>query len=331
MTIEALVRSLMGVVNRWEVQDPQRYSHWAMFHDIAVQQHGDGRSITLLFNQVHETAVKRAQHDTEGREQLEQATGCCILTKLVEPEEAAFRGAAHQLEPGAFADMETNGTILETPQEYNPNPEWQQPPPLTEQWGVGDKADSKAFATVSVEGVQHDLITGEHPHSKSDDRIYARSPSGEVVGFKGNRPLVSVMIEESNYHKGSYYSGDQVRAACRTTITFDGLIVYSTAERRNARDHATRLHDLITKLLEHPVYNPCNANWQEAVVGRKVYYRDQPAVVKRVNWRKGEVTLVADGGVFRQPGYSDIDPDPDDDRTSIRTDFLDDSIFWFRS
>lgn len=56
------------------------------------------------------------------------------------------------------------------------------------QWGVGDQADAKAFATADVAGQRVDLIHGQFPHSRRDNNTYARM-SHHIVAFDGNRPL----------------------------------------------------------------------------------------------------------------------------------------------
>jgi len=45
---------------------------------------------------------------------------------------------------------------------------------MEEQWGVGAKASAKAFMQTKVGKETVELIHGEHPHSRSDNNIYAR-------------------------------------------------------------------------------------------------------------------------------------------------------------
>lgn len=97
-----------------------------------------------------------------------------------------------------------------------------------EQWGVGNKADSKAFDTALM-GKQDEvveLIHGEHPHIRGPNNTYARWADGDIDGFDGHRRLVDVQLHSTNYLKTSHYSGNQIRKAGTCTISIDRVQVY---------------------------------------------------------------------------------------------------------
>lgn len=162
----------------------------------------------------------------------------------------------------------------------------------TDEWGVGNKASAPAFATTTVEGRPVELIMGEHPHSRRDNNEYARFPDGTIESFSGHRTLIGFHIESRNYLKESALSGNDVRKGGSGTITFDGIQVFAFS----FRDPFDALHEAETKakaLLEfHTPY------WTEKgraqIIGQHVYYRDEPAIVTRLNVEDAEIFLVPD-------------------------------------
>lgn len=198
-----------------------------------------------------------------------------------------------------------------------------------EKWGPGSKVNDKAFDTATVGTERVELFFGEHPHSRQDNSTYARASNGEVIGFSGHRWPVSIEVEEYNYLKSSGLSGDEIRRGCQARIKIDGRHVYTLNE---ARDHAaalTRLPDIIARLLEHPV-----RLWREedlaTLVGRRVFYRDQPAIVKRWDVEYG-VFVAPESGEFRSAPWSHRDDVEDDEITEgVYCDVLSPRIYWWR-
>src|SRR5262245_54628123 len=99
-----------------------------------------------------------------------------------------------------------------------------------EKWGYGDPQDKKPWgkAIMGRPGRPRpmDLLWGEHPHSRSNNNIYAREGDGEIYGFDGHRILIDVTIRSNNYLKSSYYSGDEIRKGGSGAIIADGEQVY---------------------------------------------------------------------------------------------------------
>lgn len=146
-------------------------------------------------------------------------------------------------------------------------------------WGVGKKTNEKAFATTYVGKEKVDLIFGEHPHSRQDDNVYARWESGRIEGFRGHSLLHEITFKDYNYLKESHYSGDQVRKGGECSIRINGTVV-ETFFYRDVEDALLRAIRRLSEIHEFPV-----RLWDEkeraSLVGRKIYYRDQPAVITR--------------------------------------------------
>jgi len=200
-----------------------------------------------------------------------------------------------------------------------------------DQWGPGDPKKWRNHGSVVVGNRRYPLIYGEHPHSRSDNRHYADVGHGDPVGFDGNRILVSVILESSNYLKSSGMSGDEVRKGGSGKIVADGEVVFEFFFRdihyalRNA-DH------IITELMEH------SSGWmskdeRDRLVGRPIYYREIPAIIEHVITNQGCLMIrTADGAPFPPPIYHDPKEDGDDEREStVKVEVIDPHIWWFRT
>ena len=199
---------------------------------------------------------------------------------------------------------------------------------MSEQWGVGDQADAKAFDTVA-EGY---LIFGQFPHSRRDNNIYLRRPSGSIVPFDGFRRLIDIQIESSNYEKESELSGDEIRKSVVGKIIVDGVPLVEVFGREPQRV-MKNLDRLIDEYSEHP------SNWfdkksREALPGRKIWYHDQPATIKSIIEKQNAVIIETEPG-FRPPTRGDDDFDSWDDwkvdgHYEVKDDVLSPHIWWWR-
>lgn len=159
-----------------------------------------------------------------------------------------------------------------------------------EKWGVGDQEESKSFATTVIGdrpyvgdgddrggGFEVELIHGQYPHSRSDQSIYARFPSGEVQPFDGHRLLHRIEFVDFNYLKESELSSDEVRKGGTCRIWINGFCCHEFFYRE-VEEAMLRARGLLSSLHEHPI-----SIWDEGVrnglVGRKIYWHDFPAVI----------------------------------------------------
>lgn len=196
---------------------------------------------------------------------------------------------------------------------------------MSDQWGVGNQADAKSFDTIKLGNEQLELIFGEHPHSRQDNRIYARTKSKTIWAFDGHRTLVDISLKTHNYLKDSELSGQEIRKSCTAIISFNGTAIYEVTGRE-WDNTLLKTHSVVHKLLEHPLdlHNEVGRN---AIVGRKVFWRDTPAVITRFINDQGCVIIKTDGvPYFPKPVYKETDDQEDE----IKDDILSGSFWWYR-
>jgi hypothetical protein len=204
---------------------------------------------------------------------------------------------------------------------------------MAKEWGVGNQASAKAFGTTQVGGQTVELILGEHPHSRQDSTTYARWPDGSIEGFNGHRVLKRIEVEEGNYLKTSGLSGNEVRRTCSCKIFFNDRQVYELAGRDLA-PMLLRIHRTISELLELPVN--LAGNWDKELIGRKIYYHEQPAVIIHFFPDQGAIVMQADGCTFREPAWHKDKDDPhheypqENEDQEVKDDILSPHIWWFR-
>lgn len=195
-----------------------------------------------------------------------------------------------------------------------------------DQWGAGERANWGNHGLVRVGEQVFPLIYGEHPHSRSDNRHYVEM-SGEPVGFDGHRTLIGVQIESANYLKSSGLSGDEVRKSVGCKILADGVVVFEFG-CRDVQYALLKAHALITELSEHSS-GWLNGEERARLVGRKVFYREHPAVITRLVLDQGCVIIeTGDGKPFPHPVWRDAGDD--EAENSVKTEVTDPNIWWFR-
>lgn len=175
---------------------------------------------------------------------------------------------------------------------------------MSDEWGVGNAANSKAWATTLVSETEVELIHGEHPHSRCDNTTYARFPDGNIEGFDGHVLLHEIRFADYNYLKQSGLSGNEVRKGGKCEILINGHVCGEFFYRDisealiSARTRLAKIHD-------HPI-RIWDDDERRRLIGRKVYYRDFPAVVERLIEDQACVILrpdEPDRAVFPPPVY----------------------------
>lgn len=221
-----------------------------------------------------------------------------------------------------------------------------------EKWGAGGEFRPFAYAVLgSSEDRQQALVlgNGKYPSSRSYNTHYVRfgrEDSPDYEGFDGHRYPWHIEISESNYLKTSGLSGNEVRKSCSVLIYVTTTVpskpqagieprivrklVYATGARE-AEYALQKLPMLLGKLMEHTSQLwDGDENDFSCVVDRKVFYRDQPAVIRRYLPDQGAVIIESeDGKPFRRPVWADDDRD-DDAEASVKTDLFDEGIWWWR-
>jgi hypothetical protein len=197
-------------------------------------------------------------------------------------------------------------------------------------WGVGDKGASKAFDTVKIGNEDYELIFGEHPHSRQDNTIYARSKKypEEIIGFDGHRLPFKIEIEESNYTKRSGLSGNQIRKACSGKLFLNGIQIFECGGR--TYDRAFKQIDTFIDSMEQMwSWYP---NKLEEYQGNIVKYEGQLFKIERFIVSQACMILVTPDGKPRKPFQSeaeDLENNDFDGMESVKVSINSESIWWF--
>jgi len=212
-----------------------------------------------------------------------------------------------------------------------------------EAWGLGNRRDNKpyAYSHLNLTGDSEtpiELLHGEHPHSTKDENTYARTPDGEVFAFSGHAVLVDVIFESYNYLKESDWSGDEIRKGGCAVISFDRHPVYGFFYR-DILDAMRRAAFFIPLLQEHATSYELRTNPQ-AIIGRRVYYRNTPAIVTDLDLEQGEICIQSDPPERMFPlmaheveeiATGDRKPEDIERHSAAWLDLLDEAIWWHRA
>lgn len=201
-----------------------------------------------------------------------------------------------------------------------------------EKWGVGNRADSKPYATVKVGEETVELIHGQFPHSRSDDSTYARFQNGEIEPFSGHRILHRVEFQDYNYLKQSGLSGDDVRKGGTCKVWMNETLVCEFFYR----DIFVAMEEVqykIRRLSEFPI-QLWDADEVAKLPGRKIYYREFPAKIKRYVDSRACLVIVPDhpeGKLFPLSPYEIEDGETDsEDSEEVLVEIDSPHIWWWR-
>jgi hypothetical protein len=203
-----------------------------------------------------------------------------------------------------------------------------------EKWGIGDVSKARSFGWTRIGEKDHgalEVLYGEHPHSTSDNRLYARDDHGTIYDFDGHRILIDVVIRSYNYLKESDLSGDEVRKGGNCQILADREPIYGFFFR-DPQYALLRAHGLITQLSEHSM-SLLTSESRQKEIGRKVYYDRTPARIERLYLDQGCVWLVPEPGhKFAAPVWEDNPKDWESEYGGgLKADILlDGHIWWHR-
>jgi hypothetical protein len=200
---------------------------------------------------------------------------------------------------------------------------------MSEQWGAGDRAQWSNHGLVTIGKKRYPLIYGEHPHSRNDNRHYVEMDGAEPTGFDGHRILIGVNLQSENYLKESELSGNEVRKGGNGQILADGEVVYEFFFRDIG--YALRKAQQVIDQLSDGTCDWLIKERRDALIGRKLFYREHPAVVERLIVGQGCLILrTEDGKPFPPPVWRDANEDEDGEPT-VKVEVTDPHIWWWRS
>lgn len=191
-------------------------------------------------------------------------------------------------------------------------------------WGVGNEADSKSFATAVVGKENVELIFGEHPHSRQDNNIYARYKNGEVQEFDGHRLCFKIEIEEYNYLKTSGLSGNEIRKGCSGKLFVNGVQCYDTFHR-NYDSCYQNVKKFISDMEMYWSWFPFDT---QSMIGKIIGYREQLFKIDYIIVDQGSMILkTVDGRPRKRFLWEDEKEfEPED---SVKVEITSDAITWY--
>lgn len=200
---------------------------------------------------------------------------------------------------------------------------------------------------------RNDYVVSKTLINKQECEIWARSEThdyGKNNGESGNlwvryndnwepwldkcahRPCWGFRIDEGHYTKHKW--GElQINGTCYGAITCNGRDVYEIRCRDISYAFA-KAQSLIVELSEHPF----DFVFPEKMIGRKVWYKDQPAKIgEHIMLDQGCIMLIYDGdiGAFqtKKPWHGEDDKwcyEESHGAKEIKDEILSPSILWFR-
>jgi hypothetical protein len=196
-------------------------------------------------------------------------------------------------------------------------------------WGVGE--NFSYMGKVKVGKKEYPLVYGEHPHSTSDNNFYVEilksEDENEYVGFNGHRNLIDIVINSKNYMKESFYSGNEVRKSVVVEIFSDKVKVYEIFGREV--EYCLLKSWSVLQELRDNTSGWLIQEYREKLVGRKIFYREKPAIVESLIVDQGCIVVKADGCTFPKPIYKEED-DTYEENEYVKVEVLDSNIWWFR-
>jgi len=151
-----------------------------------------------------------------------------------------------------------------------------------------------------------------------------------LIDFNGSAPSWSVAFEETNYFRKG-----EIREGGKCTIFRNGEKFYEVGGREMIYG-LSRAQSVLMQLQEHPL-NFFSRNWKKELIGRKVWYQTDPAIVESIIEDQGCVILKPDEDcvpIF-QPSPWQVEDDGtmmfDDENTSAKCEYLYEKVGWFRS
>lgn len=140
--------------------------------------------------------------------------------------------------------------------------------------------------------------------------------------------------KNSFIHGNGFHKNDQIRENGRCWITRNGEKFCEVPGRKHEYALA-KAQTLLIELEECsiPIFS---RNWEEKIIGRKIWYYNQPAIVERICDGQGAMILIPDGINKFEPQPWQVDEDETKEEwimecgSCVKVDLLSSSIWWFR-
>ena len=171
-------------------------------------------------------------------------------------------------------------------------------------------------------GEKHNRTEDLYSCSQKEPYRYWQEAGGE--DFNGHRALWSFSYTPYNYLKESELSGDEWRKGGSIKIFKDGICMRNEF-CREPLNAASRMWHLLAECME--------GYWDYLEIGRKVYYKDHPCVIKSI-LDDGELILATENGehfplwAFQKEDKDEAENTEWTDTTRVH--YTDSNIHWWR-
>jgi hypothetical protein len=168
-------------------------------------------------------------------------------------------------------------------------------------------------------------------NSENDLWCYPRNkkPSYENLREFNGIPVEWGFYLDAHNRYFSKYEDEEVTYHYRVTITRNKKSFYDFIGNDVTYCIGKAMH-LIAILPEHPLQLQ-QIDFDKKMIGRKVYWRDSPAIIDRYVDGQACVILKPDGmNKFPVPAWEKAEKDGDEPAEEIKTEIFDKNIWWFR-
>jgi hypothetical protein len=150
-----------------------------------------------------------------------------------------------------------------------------------------------------------------------------------MLQFSGEACCWGFSMSSRNYMKVKWGDTD-VRHSYTFTITRNGVEFY-TFGAHDIDFGISKVRQILFKISEHPIAFHM-VDFEKEIIGRKIYWREQPAIIESYSVN-GNLVIIPDGiPNFRRPAHTDkIDEFMCEEDGTVVDDLFTDSIYWFRS
>lgn len=193
------------------------------------------------------------------------------------------------------------------------------------------------FHVYRIPGFVHSIV---HKFGENDYWACRRNEKPTyhtLIKWNGYAPYWGIRVEETNYYESGLGVGYGQGAIMYTTscwITRNGKEFYRV-KAGSLESALVKAQFTLTELQEHPL-NFHEIDFDKKLVGRKIYYNEQPAVLLGMSY-EGNVHIRSESpGGFRREAWQDSIGVEDIEyyegrKLEITRDLLSDKIWWFRS
>lgn len=149
--------------------------------------------------------------------------------------------------------------------------------------------------------------------------------------FRGNDICVDVSLKSWNERRVDGWKGfDEVRGLCSATISFNRIPVWEETGN-DACQVLRRVEQVVPELKKCSALIDYINGDQSTLIGRKIYWRDQPAVITSFIGDQGCVMIKADPGPWVLPAWrAEEYLSHEDFEEEVKADILSPHIWWWR-